>query len=267
MTKWICNECGFRANETVFREQAPFGQLKCPECGNQFMSRSHLDERQLGIIDRMKRVVISNIKINNIVALVSFERHFDLTRIAHDIRGTGYDPEIFPGLNYRIKIKKSRICMIIFESGKVICTGAKSFKDVETAIGKVAKQIEASGIRIKIEPKIEVQNIFASSNLETEINLNSIAISLGRGQVEYKPDQFPGLVYRIDSPKVTFTLFGSGKLVCTGAQKLEDVNTAFDSIKERLAIALSCDPSVGKKKQKIKKNKIKALPSRLKKKR
>ncbi|MCK4443187.1 MAG: TATA-box-binding protein, partial [Thermoplasmata archaeon] len=84
---------------------------------------------------------------------------------------------------------------------------------------------------------IEVQNIVASSDLETEINLNAIAISLGLEKVEYEPEQFPGLVYRLDDPKVVVLLFGSGKLVCTGARKPEDVERAVEKITEELSTA------------------------------
>jgi len=46
----------------------------------------------------------------------------------------------------------------------------------------------------------------------------------------YEPEQFPGLIYRMDDPKVVILLFASGKLVCTGATKEEDVYTAVDKL-------------------------------------
>jgi transcription initiation factor TFIID TATA-box-binding protein len=101
----------------------------------------------------------------------------------------------------------------------------------------VVKQIEAAGIVIKTTPKIEVQNIVATSDLGAKINLNAIAISLGLEKVEYEPEQFPGLVYRLDVPKVVVLLFGSGKLVCTGARKPEDVTAAVEKITEELKAA------------------------------
>jgi transcription initiation factor TFIID TATA-box-binding protein len=90
---------------------------------------------------------------------------------------------------------------------------------------------------VNTDPDVEVQNIVASSDLETKINLNAIAISLGLEKVEYEPEQFPGLVYRIDDPKVVVLLFGSGKLVCTGARKPEDVERAVEKITEELGAA------------------------------
>src|SRR2546427_452112 len=85
--------------------------------------------------------------------------------------------------------------------------------------------------------KIKIENVVASSDLGTEINLNAIAISLGLEKVEHEPEQFPGLVYRIDVPKVVVLLFGSGKLVCTGARKPQDVEQAVEKITEELKAA------------------------------
>ena len=108
---------------------------------------------------------------------------------------------------------------------------------MKTAIALVGRQIEAAGIPVAKDPEIVVQNIVASSDLGTEINLNAIAISLGLEKVEYEPEQFPGLVYRIDEPKVVVLLFGSGKLVCTGARKPSDVELAVEKIAAELKSA------------------------------
>ncbi|MEE9237263.1 MAG: TATA-box-binding protein [Thermoplasmata archaeon] len=174
-------------------------------------------------------------KIENVVASTSLGSELDLQAIALALGGAEYEPEQFPGLIYRLKDPKT--ATLLFRSGKVVCTGAKSLENVRTAIRIVAEQIEAAGIEIDRDPEIEVQNIVASSDLEQEINLNAIAISLGLDRVEYEPEQFPGLVYRLDDPKVVVLLFGSGKLVCTGARKPEDVVRAVDKITEELKAA------------------------------
>ena len=178
---------------------------------------------------------IAKIKIENVVASTSLGEELDLQSIALALDGAEYEPEQFPGLIYRLKEPKT--ATLLFRSGKVVCTGAKSIDDVKVAISKVVKHIETAGIKITIEPVIEVQNIVASSDLEQGINLNAIAISLGLEKVEYEPEQFPGLVYRIDVPKVVVLLFGSGKLVCTGARKPQDVEDAVSLITVELRAA------------------------------
>ncbi|MEE9591991.1 MAG: TATA-box-binding protein [Thermoplasmata archaeon] len=178
---------------------------------------------------------MAKIKIENVVASTSLGGELDLQAIALALGGAEYEPEQFPGLIYRLKNPKT--ATLLFRSGKVVCTGAKSLADVGTAIRTVAGQIKDSGIDINTDPDIEVQNIVASSDLEQEINLNAIAISLGLERVEYEPEQFPGLVYRLDEPKVVVLLFGSGKLVCTGARQPSDVKRAVERITEELQAA------------------------------
>ena len=180
-------------------------------------------------------VLISKYKIQNIVATASLGIELDLPAIAISLDGSKYDPEQFPGLIYRLMDPKTST--LLFHSGKVVCTGAKRLEYVKVAINSVMKQLEKAGIKVNIEPKIEVQNIVATFDLEHKLNLNAIAISLGLVKVEYEPEQFPGLVYRMDVPKVVLLIFGSGKVVCTGARKPQDVEDAVDKITTELRSA------------------------------
>jgi transcription initiation factor TFIID TATA-box-binding protein len=175
------------------------------------------------------------IKIENVVATTSVGRDLDLKAIALALDNAEYEPEQFPGVVYRLK--KPKTATLLFRSGKLVCTGAKSIEDVHTAIKTVIKTVEEAGIPVDKNPKVEVQNIVASSDLHTELNLNAIAISLGLDRVEYEPEQFPGLVYRIDEPKVVALLFGSGKIVCTGAKKVSDIEEAVEKIYHELSTA------------------------------
>ena len=156
----------------------------------------------------------------------------DLQALAVSLDGADYEPEQFPGLIYRLKEPKT--ATLLFRSGKVVCTGAKSLDQVKLAIDKVTTQIRKAGINLDSEPKIEVQNIVASSDLGQKINLNVIAITLGLDRVEYEPEQFPGLVYRLDEPKVVLLLFGSGKLVCAGARVPLQIEQAVEKITKEL---------------------------------
>jgi transcription initiation factor TFIID TATA-box-binding protein len=159
----------------------------------------------------------------------------DLKALSVSLEGADYEPESFPGLIYRIKVPKT--ATLLFHSGKAVCTGARSLDQVKLAIDNVTTQIKIAGIILDKEPKITVQNIVASSDLGQKINLNVIAITLGLDSVEYEPEQFPGLVYRLNEPKVVILLFGSGKLVCTGAKRPQDVEAAVDKVTEELRSA------------------------------
>jgi transcription initiation factor TFIID TATA-box-binding protein len=172
------------------------------------------------------------IRIENVVASTSLGSELDLPLIAGVLDGAEYEPDRFPGLIYRMKEPKTAI--LLFHSGKVVCTGGKSMTQVEDSIRTVSQRIQKGHPKILAHPKIEVQNIVATSNLGSEINLNSIAIGLGLDRVEYEPEQFPGLVYRLDKPRVVVLLFGSGKLVCTGARRPSDIQLSVELIRKEL---------------------------------
>jgi len=175
---------------------------------------------------------MAKIKIENVVASTSLGRELDLPAIAKTLEGAEYEPEQFPGLVFRMKSPKA--ATLLFRSGKVVCTGAKSLEDVRLALDHLVKELGAAGVPVDKKPELTVQNIVASADLGSVINLNAIAISLSLEKVEYEPEQFPGLVYRIDKPKVVVLLFGSGKMVCTGARKVEDVQQAVERITSEL---------------------------------
>ena len=99
---------------------------------------------------------------------------------------------------------------------------------------KVIRELIKSGIIIIGKPDLMIQNIVASGNLAGLIDLERSAYTLGRTM--YEPEQFPGLIYRMDEPKVVILLFASGKLVCTGAKKEEDVYEAVTKLHETLEL-------------------------------
>jgi len=155
-----------------------------------------------------------------------------LNAIVKGYPGVEYRPEQFPGLVFRLKRPKT--ATLIFNSGKMVCTGAKSEKESKRAVMKVVRELKKSGIIIIGKPELKIQNIVASVNLAGLIDLERSAYSLGKTM--YEPEQFPGLIYRMGVPKVVILLFASGKLVCTGAKHEEDVYEAVTKLHETLEL-------------------------------
>jgi transcription initiation factor TFIID TATA-box-binding protein len=153
-----------------------------------------------------------------------------LEKIVSKLEGMEYEPEQFPGLVYRMKNPKA--AALIFGSGKIVCTGARSLEDVKTVIKKVVQIVRSIGTRVPNNFKMQVENIVASAKLDANLNLDKIAFNLENS--EYEPEQFPGLVYRMTEPKVAFLLFGSGKIVCTGARSINDVKIAVEKVSKKL---------------------------------
>src|SRR4030042_1751048 len=173
------------------------------------------------------------INVQNIVASTSFADKLDLDVIAQSLEEAEYEPEQFPGLVYRLDNPKT--ATLLFRSGKANCTGAKTMEDVKTTIKIIAEKLEKIGIKVYKNPEIVIQNMVATSDLGGELNLNEVAMGLGLENVEYEPEQFPGLVYRIKEPKVVMLLFGSGKIVCAGARNIEDVSLAVEKLSKELS--------------------------------
>ncbi len=167
-----------------------------------------------------------NIEVVNIVVSTSLEHDIPLEKMAATLSNTEYNPEQFPGLVIRIRDPKTSA--LIFSSGKVVCTGARSMEKVQESIEKIIKALKKIGIEITIEPKISVQNIVASGSIGMDLNLNVLAMKLEN--TEYEPEQFPGLVYKLDEAKATFLLFSNGKIVCTGTKSEDEVHEALDKL-------------------------------------
>jgi len=170
------------------------------------------------------------ISIENVVASASLDQKIDLLAIMKVFRNVEYRPKQFPGLVFRLKRPKT--ATLIFGSGKMVCTGAKSEKMARSAVKKVVRELKNNGIIILGKPKIVIQNIVASANLHGKIDLETAADIMEN--VMYEPEQFPGLIYRMGEPKVVMLLFASGKLVCTGAKHEDMVREAVEKLHEIL---------------------------------
>jgi transcription initiation factor TFIID TATA-box-binding protein len=172
------------------------------------------------------------IKIQNIVASTTFAEKLDLDVIAQSLEDAEYEPEQFPGLVYRIGNPKT--ATLLFRSGAANCTGAKNVEDVSRTVDIIAEKLRKLGVEVFKKPKIIVQNIVATADLGGELNLTETAQGLGLENVEYEPEQFPGLVYRIKEPKVAMLLFSSGKIVCAGSRSIEETSKAVEKLLKEL---------------------------------
>lgn len=170
------------------------------------------------------------IEIVNIVVSAALGHDIPLEKMAATLSNTEYNPEQFPGLVLRIKDPKTSA--LIFSSGKIVCTGARSMEKVRESIRKIMKSLEKINIKIKKEPEATIQNIVAAGGIGMDLNLNMLAMRLDN--VEYEPEQFPGLVYKLSDMSATFLLFSNGKIVCTGTKSEAEVHKAVDKLIENL---------------------------------
>ena len=175
-------------------------------------------------------MVKKELKIVNIVASSFLDKDIPLIKLAEKLPNTEYNPEQFPGLVMRIKEPKTSA--LIFGSGKIVCTGARSMTKLRESIKQIVKNVEKIGIKITIQPRVKVQNMVASGAIGMDLNLNNLAMDLDN--TEYEPEQFPGLVYKLPGTRATFLLFSNGKIVCTGTRSEPQLKEALDKLIENL---------------------------------
>ena len=164
--------------------------------------------------------------IENVVATASIDQRVDLNLIAKNFVEVEYHPDRFPGLVFKLKSPKTTT--LIFSTGKMVCTGAKTEDQARKAVQEVVRRLKSGGIPIKNEAETVIQNMVASANLGGKIRLEEAARKLPRSM--YEPEQFPGLIHRMPDPKTVMLVFSSGKLVCTGAKREGDVYRAVNNL-------------------------------------
>ena len=178
-------------------------------------------------------------KTENVVVSANIHRDLPLEKLASKLERAEYNPEQFPGLIYKSDVPK--FSALLFSSGKIICTGTKSLKDAKAAIAVIIKRLGAISIKVTGEADIAVQNMVAAVSVGGKLNLNEIVFKFEN--TEYEPEQFPGLVYHLPDSHITFLLFGTGKIVVTGAKSEKEIIESVYVLRDQLKKAGELGPA------------------------
>jgi len=182
-------------------------------------------------------------KLQNIVSTANLGCQLKLRQIALQARNAEYNPKRFAAVIMRIKEPKTTA--LIFSSGKMVCTGAKSEEDSKKASRKYAKIIKSLGFPVEFK-EFKVQNIVGSCDVRFQISLSKLNMKLGKLNsnsssdsnsnknrkyiCHYEPEIFPGLIYHMLDPEIVLLIFVSGKIVLTGAKERQEIYAAFKKI-------------------------------------
>nr|pir TATA box-binding protein - Entamoeba histolytica [Entamoeba histolytica] len=169
---------------------------------------------------------ITHPEIVNVVSRFQLGVKLELRKIVQKAINAIYNPKRFAGAIMRISSPKSTA--LIFQTGKIVCTGTRSIEESKIASKKYAKIIKKIGYPIHYS-NFNVQNIVGSCDVKFQIALRTLVDS-DLAFCQYEPEVFPGLVYRMASPKVTLLVFSTGKVVLTGAKDEESLNLAYKNI-------------------------------------
>lgn len=116
-----------------------------------------------------------------------------------------------------MRIREPKTTALIFASGKMVCTGAKSEEMSETASRQYAHSIRKVGNKEVKMTDFKIQNIVGSHDVGFSIKLEALRHAAPK-MCTYEPECFPGLIFRMQDPKVVLLIFSSGKIVLTGAK-------------------------------------------------
>jgi transcription initiation factor TFIID TATA-box-binding protein len=177
-----------------------------------------------------------SLKIENIVASGIVADSIDLVDVSSKIKNCELNTKRFPGAVFRLE--NPRIASLIFSSGKVVLTGIRDTKALKDGVKILVQSLREAGVNTFPQPRVAITNIVCSYDIGKYINLNKVVITLNLENIEYEPEQFPGLVYRISDPKIVALLFSSGKIILTGGKNLEDVKRGLDVLEKRLSSIL-----------------------------
>lgn len=181
-------------------------------------------------------------KIENLVASVRLNIEIDLLDLYSKLSDMGklkYKPKRFPGLVYTPR-RRPRYTSLIFNSGRVVLTGNKSVQGAESAFKSMIKLLNKVGY-FPVNPEIVVTNIVAAyefSDTDGIVDLEGIydGSPYAGCSVMYEPDMFPGAICRLNDPRSVVLVFSSGKGVCLGAKKEEDVLKSLRKIRKMFDI-------------------------------
>ncbi|XP_006864706.1 PREDICTED: TATA box-binding protein-like protein 2 [Chrysochloris asiatica] len=165
-------------------------------------------------------------QLQNIVSTVNLACKLDLKKIALQAKNAEYNPKRFAAVIMRIR--EPRTTALIFSSGKMVCTGAKSEEQSRLAARKYARVVQKLGFPARFLD-FKIQNMVGSCDVRFPIRLEGLVLTHQQFS-SYEPELFPGLIYRMVKPRIVLLIFVSGKVVLTGAKERSEIYEAFENI-------------------------------------
>ena len=180
---------------------------------------------------------MSNVEVVNIVASLDFHRELNLSAVA-DLLGSSdvvskvkCSPEETHWLQTRFEQSGESKYVAFYRSGSCALVGCDSFERLDQLVELVKDELKPV---IRDPPTLEIKNLVCIGELNQQLDLTHVAIAAGLENVEYEPEQFPGLIYRGGESNSVILVFASGKVVITGITTIESANQSFQSFTESL---------------------------------
>lgn len=165
--------------------------------------------------------------IQNVVATFSLGRRLDLAELTKVTGFMQYNPSKFAAAMVRLR-DPATTCMV-FASGKVVCTGARSEQLACITSHKLVHLFSRKGVGLHMQGFV-VQNIVSVVYCPFQLDLQRIAQHVS-GICNYEPSMFPGLIYKqhVQTQTIVFICFQSGRCIVTGGKTRASVLVAWQS--------------------------------------
>lgn len=185
-----------------------------------------------------------NIKVQNVVATFSLNDTINLANIREAFSSECFF-ETLQDKRYTfrvvaLRIRKPRITLLVYRTGKVVCTGAKTIEDAEQSADYFISRLRKLGFTATKKLEARIQNIVATADLKIPVDMEKLLDcfhSEKQFRAMYEPEQFPAAIVRFpvtQGAMATILLFSSGKVVCVGLTTLEQINEAICQINSKL---------------------------------
>ena len=186
--------------------------------------------RKKGIGEREKaKYGITNVVLSAQLNMPTDKHHLDLDEIAATLPDIEFEPEIFAGA--RLKIDGVRV--VVFRTGAIIITGARSKSEANNILDKFARLLRDNGLMFLEEEtffRSEVKNIVATASVGFPVSLEELSQKCEG--VRYDPTEFPAAIFRRNN--CTILVFGTGTITMAGAISTEQIRETKATVIEEI---------------------------------
>jgi transcription initiation factor TFIID TATA-box-binding protein len=124
------------------------------------------------------------------------------------------------------KLHNPSITSLIYQSGKIIVTGAKSDQAGRRGIRKIARMIQRLGYNVRITD-IKLQNISGCYDYKSHFNLGHLSRYFStKASYDDTHQTYNGLIVRHNNAAIL--LYRTGKCIITGKRSVIELNSIFD---------------------------------------
>ena len=154
---------------------------------------------------------MGNVSVENIIAETKIAEGLNIEEVAKHLPDVRYDPSNYPGII--MGVASNNTAYVILESGRFLCAGGKSLREIRRCIDEVVRMLRQKGFNVKKGEKPKITIFTVSTDINSEIDLDKLNEEMDN--IRYNPDEFPAAIYSEDD-KFVALIFRSGKIVCTG---------------------------------------------------